>query len=171
MRWLVSASAAAMLFFPIVACADSAAKCDRAAFTAVVSEASAQLSTINAANKKSFEMKLRALKTRQNWADGDFVAKATPFVKDEKISAFDATNKALVAKVPQLGKGVSNNINLASLGSAGGAQVDKNCRMLSELRGIMAKVVENTRAKWAYMLGKIDAASNSKATLQANAGK
>lgn len=170
MRWLLSAGAAVLVFFPMVANAGSAAKCDRAAFTAVVSEASAQLSAINAANKKSFDMKLRALKERQKWADGDFVAKATPFVKNEKIAAFDAANKALVAKVPQLGKGASSSVNLASL-AGGGAQTDKNCQMLSELRGLMAKVVENTRAKWAYMLGKIDAASNSKATLQASADK
>jgi hypothetical protein len=169
-RWLFGAGAAVVLLFPVVALAGSVTKCERAAFAAVVSEASAQLTAINAANKKSFDVKLRALKTSQNWADGDFVAKATPFVKDEKIAAFDAANRSLLAKVPQLGKGAASNINLASLVS-GGAQADKNCQMLSELRGLMAKVVENTRAKWAYMLGKIDAASNSKATQQASAGQ
>jgi hypothetical protein len=170
MRWLLGAGAVAALLLPMVASAGSVAKCDKTAFTAVVSEASAQLSAINAANKKSFEIKLRALKISQNWADGDFVAKATPFVKNEKIAAFDAANRSLLAKVPQLGKSAASNINLASLGS-GGAQADKNCQMLSELRGLMSKVVENTRAKWAYMLGKIDAASNSKATQQASAGQ
>jgi hypothetical protein len=167
MRWLLGAGAAVVMFSPIVACADSVTNCDRAAFTAVVSEASVRLSAINAANKNSFDIKLRALKASQNWSDADFIAKATPLVKDEKIAAFDAANKALVAKVPQLGKGASSNVNLASL-SGGGAQADKNCQMLSELRGIMAKVVENTRAKWAYMLGKIDAASDSETPIQAS---
>jgi hypothetical protein len=30
--------------------------------------------------------------------------------------------------------------------------------MLEELRALMAQVVENTRTKWAHMLGKLDAA-------------
>ncbi|MEJ2117507.1 MAG: hypothetical protein P8Y67_08275 [Alphaproteobacteria bacterium] len=171
MRWLLGAGAAAVIFFPLVANAGSASKCDRAAFVAVVSEASAQLSAINTANKKSFEMKLRALKARQNWTDRDFVAKATPFVKDKKIAAFDAFNKALLTKVSQLGKGASNNVSLASLAGGGDSQTNKKCQMLNKLRGIMANVVENTRTKWAYMLGKIDAANSSEPTLQASAGQ
>ena len=41
--------------------------------------------------------------------------------------------------------------------------------MLQELRGLMAQVVENTRAKWTYMLGKADGALED--ARQAKAGQ
>jgi hypothetical protein len=169
MRWF--AGAAVAVLFPVVAhAAEMPAKCDQAAFAAVVGEAGAQLTAINGAAKKSFQDKLQALKTRENWSDADFVANATPFVKDEKIVAFDEGNKALLAKVPQLGGGEPVLASTAALPGADDRNA-KRCAMLGELRGLMTQVIENTRAKWAYLLGKIETAALVDASRQAQAGQ
>lgn len=171
MRWF--AGAAVAILFPMVAhAAEIPAKCDQAAFAAVVSEAGAQLTAMNDANKTRFQNRLQSLKSRENWSDADFVVKATPFVKDERIAAFDEGSKALLAKVPQLGGATPV---LASAGALPGVdnQEAKRCAMLGELRGLMTQVIDNTRAKWAYMLGKVEAASVAGANIarQAQAGQ
>jgi hypothetical protein len=171
MRWF--AGAAVAVLFPMVAyAAEIPVKCDQAAFATVVSEASAQLTALNDASKKSFHGKLQALKSREGWSDADFVAKATPFVKDENIAAFDDANKALLAKVPQLGGPSTVTASIAAFPGADN-QDAKHCAMLGELRGLMTQVIENTRAKWAYMLGKIDTAGVSvdSTARQAQAGR
>lgn len=137
---------------PQASFAQSTAGCEQAAFSSAVSNASAALSTMNEENKKAFQAKLLALKTREGWTDGDYAAKATPFVKDATIAAFDEGNKALLEKVPQLGGTVEATAALP-LGDSG-----RRCAMLEDLRGLMARVVENTRAKWVHMQGKLDSA-------------
>ena len=135
--------------------AEPVRSCEQAAFAAVVSEASAKLSAMNDENKRTFQAKLASLKAREGWADADYAAKATPFVKDAAITALDEGNKQLLDKVPQLGGGQV----VAVAGLAGGPDLTaRRCAMLEELRGLMGKVVENTRAKWAHMHGKLDAA-------------
>lgn len=147
-------SAAALLFIISAASTAESADCGREAFSAVVSQASAELNGMNEAQKLAFQQKLQMLKTRQGWTDADFVARATPFVKDDKIAAFDEGNKAMLARVPQLGGNAPALAGAASL--PGGA--DRHCAMLDELRGLMSQLVENTRAKWSYMLAKVDSA-------------
>jgi hypothetical protein len=149
MRFLLGA---AVLFFTSQVSFAQTPACEQAAFAAAVSEAGATLSAMNEENKKAFQGKLLALKAREGWTDADYPAKATPFVKDETIAALDEGNKALLAKVPQLGGAT----DFALAGAAG--LPDKRCAMLGELRGLMAKVVENTRSKWAHMLAKLDTA-------------
>jgi hypothetical protein len=144
--------AAVVLFTSQVTFAQTPA-CEQTAFAATVSEASAALSATNDENKKAFQAKLLALKAREGWTDADYPAKATPFVKDETIAAFDEGNKVLLGKVPQLGGGAD-----FALAGAAGDMPDKRCAMLTDLRGLMAKVVDNTKAKWAHMLAKLDAA-------------
>jgi hypothetical protein len=146
----VQLGAAIIFLLPQASFAQSAdtGACEQAAFAAVVSDASGMLAAMNEDNKKAFQAKLAALKTREGWADGDYAAKAMPFVKDPTTAALDEDNKALLDKVPQLG------------GSRDGAPEQlaaRRCAMLDELRGLMGKVVENTKAKWAHMLGKLDA--------------
>ena len=138
-----------------------AEECGRDAFAAVVQETGVSLSAMNEANKRSFHEKLQQLKARNGWSDSDYVAKATPFIQDERIAAFDAENSALLAKVPQLGAGAQNTQSLASVAPAIGGPGDRHCEMLAELRALMAKTVENTQAKWSYMLGKLDGALNA----------
>jgi altronate dehydratase len=126
--------------------------CEPADFASTVSGASAVLSAMNDENRKAFQARLVALKTREGWSDGEYAAKATPFVKDPTTVALDEGNKALLGKVPQLGGAADAAPSAAADDGA------KRCAMLQELRGLMARVVENTRAKWSHMLGKLDAA-------------
>jgi hypothetical protein len=132
--------------------------CGREAFASVVEHASAELSAMNEANKKRFHEKLQTLKSRAGWSDADFVTQATPFIRDERISAFDTQNKLLLAKVPELGNAERTVASLANTSPAIGTSADGRCGMMNELRGLMAAVVENSRAKWTYMFGKVDAA-------------
>jgi hypothetical protein len=146
---------AAMLFITLQPSYSQPSPCEQAAFAAVVSEASGTLATMNEENKRAFQTRLASLKTREGWADAEYAAKAGPFAKDKATTALDEGNKALLAKVPQLGAGA----NLEAAGAAGSPELSaKRCAMLQELRGLMAKVVENTKAKWTHMLGKLDAA-------------
>lgn len=130
-----------------------ASACEQAAFQAVVGEASARLSAMNDENKRAFQAKLASLRAREGWSDADFPAKATPFAKDATTTALDEGNRQLLEKVPHLGGGQGIETASAATDLAG-----KRCAMLEELRGLMGKVVENTRGKWAHMLGKLDAA-------------
>jgi hypothetical protein len=144
-RWI---GAAFLAMLPQLAAAESP-PCEQAAFAAVVGEASAALTALNDESKKAFQAKLVALKSREGWAEADYAAKATPYVKDATIAALDESNKGLLARVPTLG---------AESEAAGGPDAARRCAMLGELRALMTRVVENTRAKWAHMFGKMDAA-------------
>jgi hypothetical protein len=155
MRFLAVIAAASAI--SALSMSASAEECGREAFAAVVGAANTQLSSLNEANKKSFQEKLQLLKTRSGWTDGDYAVQARPFVQDERIAAFDADNKALLARVPQLGGGQTNQA-VAGAASLPGGGADPRCAMLTELRGLIAKLVENTQAKWRYMAGKLDSA-------------
>jgi hypothetical protein len=163
MRLLVGA--AVLLWVSPATLGAAAADCGRDAFAAVVSHAGAELTAMNTAQKAGLHEKLQLLKARQGWADADFVAKATPFVQDAKIAEFDQGNTTLLARVTQLGAPAALAGAAASLPSA----EDRSCAMLEELRALMGRVVENTRAKWAYMLGKADTALED--ARQAKAGQ
>jgi hypothetical protein len=128
-------------------CAEPA--CEQAAFAAVVGRASGVLAALNEDNKKTFQAKLGALRSREGWTDSEYAASATPYVRDAKTAAFDDSNKLLLEQVPQLGKA-----EIANLGD--GPNLAKRCAMLEELRALMARVIDNTRAKWAYMHGKLE---------------
>jgi hypothetical protein len=145
--------AAALLLIPLTAFSAAAAECGRDAFSAVVSQASADLAAMNISQKANLQEKLQLLKARQGWAEADFIAKATTFVQDARIAEFDQGSTSLLARVPQLGAPT-----LAGAASPTAMGDDRNCAMLQELRSLIGQVVENTRNKWAYMLGKIDAA-------------
>lgn len=153
----------AIVLVSLTASAKAEDKCGQAAFAAVVSEAGAQLTALNDENKKSFHGKLQTLKVREAWTDADYVAKATPFVKDERIAAFDLTSNEILGRVQQLGQPGPGTVTASVAAPISTADTDtaRRCAMLEELRGLMAQVVVNTRAKWGYMHGKLDAASDS----------
>lgn len=153
----------------MIATGAAAAECDRQAFAAVVSQAGGELAAMNEAQKKIFQEKLLLLRTRQGWSDTDYVAKATPFVQDSRIAAFDESNKALLGKIPQLGAGAAPEPALAGAAASSGGPDAQHCAMLVELRALMSTMVENTRAKWGYMLGKVDGALD--ATRRETAGR
>jgi hypothetical protein len=154
---------AAFALMSLTASAQADEKCGQTAFAAVVNEVSAQLTAMNDENRKSFHAKLQSVRARENWTDADYVVKATPFVQDEQITAFDATGKALLSKVELLGQ-PGQVVVTASVTTPLGKfdrEVAQRCAMLEDLRALMTKVVENTRAKWQYMHTKIDAAGDT----------
>ena len=67
-----------------------------------------------------------------------------PFVRDEKIGEFDERSEDLLARINGAGSGAQ---------SASSA----DCKVLEELRGNMAALVDAQTSKWAYMFAKIDA--------------
>jgi hypothetical protein len=161
----VLAGAAALMLFWAAAPGARAADCDREAFAAVVGQVSAELAALNAAQKAALQDKLQQLKARQGWADAEFVAKATPFVQDAKIAEFDQGIKTLLARVPQLGAPAA----LAAVAPSLPTSDTRNCTTLQELRALLRQLVENTRAKWGYMLAKADGALED--AHQATAGR
>jgi len=161
---LLKAGAAALLFSLAMIADARAQECGREAFAGVVSKANAELSAMNDANKRLFQEKLRLLKARAGWSDADFVALATPYVRDERIAAFDSENQGLLGRISQLGAPGQTVASLAGVAPSFTASTDNRCAMLDTLRQLIAGLVENTKAKWAYMTGKLDGA------LQAAAG-
>lgn len=119
--------------------------CDRSDFAQVVDGAGADLRTINDTNKDPFQRKLRRLQELKGWSDQQFLVDARPFVQDETIAGFDKTSERLLDEIGKLG----------GEGSAEGAA---DCALLPQLAERMRALVENTRAKWAYMNQKLDAA-------------
>ena len=166
---LLRAGATALILSALTLGNANAGDCGREAFAAVVSEASTALTAMNETQKQSFHARLQLLKTRTGWSDADYVANARPFVQDDRIAAIDAETKALLAKVPELGASGQPSPALAGVVASIETSTDQHCAMLGQLRGLMAKVVENNRAKWTYMIGKIDAALES--ARQAKAGQ
>ena len=140
--------AAMLVFLTQSVCAEPV--CEQAAFAAVVSEAGGALAALNDSNRKTFQAKLAALRSRERWTDGEYAAKAALYVKDETIAALDDSSKLLLERVPQLG-------GTQSADPAAVPNLARRCAMVEELRALMAKVIDNTRAKWAYMQGKLDA--------------
>lgn len=154
----LKASAAALICSLIAVTAAHADNCGREALAAVVSEASAELTAMNEANTRRFQDKLKQLKASEGWSDADYVSKATPFVKDEAIADFDVRHGELLAKVPHLSAPGHSVASLAGAAPAFAASAPEGCPMAEKLRTLMSDVVDNSRAKWTYMLGKVDEA-------------
>ena len=155
---LLKAGAAALLFSLAVIADARADECGREFFAGVVSKANAELSAMNDANKRLFQEKLQLLKARAGWSDADFVALATPYVRDERIAAFDSENQGLLGRVSQRGAPGQTVASLTGVAPSFTASTDNRCAMLDTLRQLMTGLVENTKAKWAYMTGKLDGA-------------
>lgn len=157
----------ALIFaLPFASGAAFAENCDQAAFSAVVDEARTQLQALNTKNKTEFHQKLDALREKRGWSKDDFVKNARPLVQDSEISSYDARHEALLARVSQIGQADQPVASLASIAPAAEPAPDKRCVMLDELRSLMGRVIENTRAKWAYMHDKTDAALSQSASSQ-----
>jgi hypothetical protein len=122
------------------------APCDAAAFRETVAGASASIKALHEKKSKLFQEDLQKLRALNNWAEAEYVAKATPFLKDETTVSLDAANEALLAKVQ-------------SLDAANAATESGRCAMLAELKASMEKYVANTAAKWEHMLAKVASAA------------
>jgi hypothetical protein len=112
--------------------------CERAAFEAVVDEASTTLVKLTQSNTPVFQNKLRTLKDKRRWTHDQFLKDGAVFVRDEKIAEYDEKSEQLLIKI----------------NTQGGAS--SNCQVLQELRGTMKALVDTQNAKWAYMFDKID---------------
>jgi hypothetical protein len=121
-------------------------QCNPAAFREAVAQASATLTALHEKNGGILQENLQKLRVLNNWQDAEYVANATPFVRDETTATFDAENQALLARVQ-------------SLDAAGASTESGRCAMLTELKAAMEKVVANTSAKWEHMLDKLNRAS------------
>jgi hypothetical protein len=114
--------------------------CPREAFEQVVDEASSMLVALNRKNTPDFQTKLRQLRDKRGWSHEQLVKEGAPFVQDATIAEYDATSQQLLMR-----------LNTQSTEAA-------DCRMLSDLRATMTKLVETQTAKWSYMFAKIEAA-------------
>ncbi len=117
--------------------------CAKADFEAVVDEAAAALRDLNGKNKPLFQEKLRSLKSKRGWTHDQFLLEAAPFVRDEKIEAYDQSTDELLSAI-------------STMGQEGAAANTQDCALLLELRARMRLLVETQTKKWSYMFGKID---------------
>jgi hypothetical protein len=118
--------------------------CSKVDFEAVVDEAAAALRTLNHQNTPQFQAKLRQLKDKRGWSHEQFLVEAAPFVRDDAIAGFDQKSEDFLARITQGGQ---------SHAAAGAL----DCRLLLELRGSLASLVQTQKAKWTYMMEKINA--------------
>ncbi len=77
-------------------------QCEAAAFREAVAQASATITVLHEKNGRIFQENLQKLRAVNHWREADYVANATPFVRDEATASFDAENQALLAKVQSL---------------------------------------------------------------------
>lgn len=117
--------------------------CARSEFEAVVEEAAGSLRDLNLKNKPTFQEKLRELKKKRKWSHDEFIEKAKPFVRDDKIAVYDQSTDELLSAI-------------ASMGQEGASAATPDCALMLELRARMKMLVVTQTAKWDYMFGKID---------------
>lgn len=132
-----------LLIAPAAVSAQDSEPCGKVDFEAVVEEAASSLRDLNAHNKPTFQEKLRQLKIKRQWTHDQFMREAAPFVRDEKITEFDASSEQLLGAI-------------ASMGQEGAAAAAPDCALLLELRARMRVLVDTQTAKWSYMFSKID---------------
>jgi hypothetical protein len=142
-----AAWAAAALLAVLLGAGDRApaqtAACAKADFEAVVNEAGAVLRDLNRQNTPTFQAKLRDLKDKRGWSNDQFLKEAEPFVRDDEIVAYDQKSEQLLNRITGSGQ----------QGASGAAPA---CGVLTELRAAMQLLVETQKAKWAYMLAKLE---------------
>jgi hypothetical protein len=117
--------------------------CSKADFEAVVDEAAGALRALNQQHTPPFQVKLRQLKDKRGWSHDQFLKEAAPFVRDDTIAGFDQKSEEFLTRITSGGQS----------GSSGAAP---DCASLAELRATMNVLVETQKAKWTYMLVKID---------------
>lgn len=120
------------------------ATCRKEDFEAVVETTASSLRDLNSKNRPEFQEKLRELKAKRNWTQNEFMEKAAPFVRDDKMAVYDQSTDELLSAI-------------SSMGQEGGRAPTPDCAMLLELRARMKLLVDTQTAKWAYMFEKLNA--------------
>ena len=118
--------------------------CTRSDFEQVVEEAASALRDLNLSNKPAFQAKLGELKQKRGWSHDQFMEQAAPLVQDEKIATFDTQSSALLER-------------LQSGGQEGAAARVPDCALLAELRMALKTLIDVQKAKWSYMLERVQA--------------
>lgn len=129
---------------PAASEAATPAACTKVDFETVVDQSAGALRDLNIQNRPRFQEKLRALRTKKNWTEDQFLKEAVPYVKDNAIDSFDRKTNELLNKI-------------ASMGDEGSASATPDCGLYQVLRGHMDQLLNTQNAKWAYMFQKIDA--------------
>jgi hypothetical protein len=124
--------------------APSPGGCTKADFETVVDQSAGALRDLNSQNRPRFQEKLRALRTKKNWTEDQFLKEAVPYVKDNAIDDFDRKTSELLNKI-------------VSMGGEGSASATPDCGLYQLLRGHMSELVNTQNAKGLYMFQKIDA--------------
>ena len=124
--------------------ATPAVACERADFERVVEQAALALRDLNLANKPAFQAKLGELKTKRGWSNDQFIERAAPLVQDATIADYDTRSAALLEK-------------LEAGGEKGTSARTPDCALLSELTATLGTLLEVQKAKWAYMMNRVEA--------------
>lgn len=118
--------------------------CERADFERVVEQAATALKDLNQANKPAFQAKLGELKAKRGWTHDQFITEAAPLVQDPTIADYDSRSAALLEK-------------LEAGGEKGASARSPDCALLTELTATLGTLLEVQKAKWTYMMGRIEA--------------
>jgi hypothetical protein len=151
MGWVLQNVARVLATIVLIACGGALLQiqaaegtCKKEDFESAVETAAASLRDINSKNRPEFQEKLRELKDKRKWNHDEFVANATPFVRDDKTAVYDKTTNELLSAI-------------SSMGQQGSGPEAPDCAVLLELRARMKMLVDTQVAKWSYMFGKLDA--------------
>lgn len=117
--------------------------CTRLQFSAAVADAAGALRDLNAQNRPPFQAKLRALKDKRGWSHDEFLKEAAPLVQDARMAEYDRESGDYLSKIQ-------------SMGEEGAAAREPDCEQLTQLRSHMQALVASQKAKWRYMLERID---------------
>lgn len=117
--------------------------CTKMQFEAAVSDAAGALRDLNAQNRPPFQEKLRALKDKRGWSHDQFLKEAAPLVQDARIAQYDKESGEFLERIQ-------------SMGAEGAAAKEPDCAQLTQLRSHMQALVASQKAKWQYMLQRVD---------------
>lgn len=119
-----------------------AATCTREDFAKAVNGAGVALRQLNADSAPRLQAKMRQLKTKMNWPEPGFEAKAYEVLQDERVSALDAEANDRLARIDTLG--------------TIGPSAEPDCAKLQELSAASLELQATVKAKTHYLLSKID---------------
>lgn len=117
--------------------------CSREAFEAAVGQSAAALRDLTSQNRPLFQARLRDLKDKRGWSHDQFLKEAAPIVQDERAAAFDKESNQLLEDIQRMG-------------AEGSAEPTPDCAALALLKGRMEQLVTAQRAKWAYLIEKVE---------------
>lgn len=120
------------------------AVCARAEFESVVDDAGAVLRDMTQKNSAAFQQKLRALKSKRNWSQEQFVAEGTRFVQNDKITVLDEKTANLLDKINRTD-------------GTPGSEATGDCNHLAAMKSDLTALVALQNEKWTYMFVTINA--------------